>query len=57
MPLLIQVVEINNNRFELIAHYPNRTVTETIDGVTFDQIIPTLSSQQIPIEYPSPLAL
>ena len=57
MPLLIQVVEINNDRFELIAHYPNRTITKTIDGVTFDQIIPTLSSQQIPIEYPSPLAL
>jgi len=57
MPHLIQVVEINNNSFELISHYPNRTITETIDGTTFDKIIPVLSSQQIPIEYPSPLAL
>jgi hypothetical protein len=57
MPLLVQVVEITNDRFELISHYPNRTITDTIDGSTFDRIIPTLSASQVPIEYPSPLAL
>jgi hypothetical protein len=57
MPQLVQVVEINNNSFEIISHYPNKTISSVIDGQTFDTLIPTLVSAQVPVEYPAPLVL
>jgi hypothetical protein len=57
MPLLVQVLEINNNQFEIISHYPNKTTSSFIDGRTFDTLIPDLVSAQVPVEYPAPLAV
>jgi hypothetical protein len=57
MPLLIQIVEVTNNLFTVIRHYPDVTLTQEIDGTTFDQLIPSLTGLGIPLEYPDPLTV
>jgi hypothetical protein len=57
MPQLVQIVEVTNNRFTVIRHYPDITLTQEIDGPTFDRLIPSLTQAGVPLEYPDPLTV
>lgn len=57
MPQLVQIVEVTNNKFIVTRHYPDLTLTQEIDGQTFDQLIPSLTQAGVPLEYPDPLTV
>jgi hypothetical protein len=57
MPRLVQIVEVTNNCFTVIRHYSDVTLTQEIDGPTFDRLIPSLTQAGIPLEYPDPLTV
>jgi hypothetical protein len=57
MPRLVQIVELTNNRFTVIRHYTDVTLTQEIDGPAFDRLIPSLTQAGIPLEYPDPLTV
>ena len=57
MPQLVQIVEVTNNLFTVIRHYPDITLTQEIDGPTFDRLIPSLTQAGVPLEYPDPLTV